>query len=600
MNRKPSKALLKVGYACNNNCVFCHSATHRGSDSSLADMEPKIREAASLGARMLVLSGGEPTIRPDLLQIADLANASGMDLGLVTNGRMLSYPKLRDQLLHRRLGYVYISLCGPDAELHDRHARAKSFDQTIRGLENIAKAVPDATINVVVSAWNVQILKDFVYLAASLSPFRLKFSNLEPEGAALFDFAGLVPPIGRATEAVGAAVEKSRREHPEMEIAVDGFPLCLVDGYEELESGLREDGFFIMSEAFQAGWYPVDDRNRVFGEGCQSCSLRRRCRGVFKQYLKQRGADELRPVSRLSPNSFNFAPVSEPEALSLDSCAILTGQSHPPDPVRGIAFEEEPGKVVRFAATTRDFSDETIGHVVRDLGQVYLDRAEHAELSNFASELEKLSLDATCDTCPKRPLCGGVWRIGPDSSFGRARDIVSGLLAGLEGRVLEVGCGPRPDTSAFQSALGAGRLEYLGIDPRAATGETAAGVKLVSTTLEDFNWTGPPFDSVVALRSLNHLRSFPEGISKLVDLTAQGGRLILAEDVIFGTVRSREKIARVESRSDLPFEHRSNPYPAEVVSLLTDLGMKTAEQHLPQETASTLWVLVCERGKGGL
>ncbi len=599
MERKPPKALLKVGYACNNNCVFCHSAPHRGTDSSLAEMQPKIRQAASLGAGMLVLSGGEPTIRPDLLQIAGMANAAGMDLGLVTNGRMLSYPRLCDQLLERRLGYVYISLCGPDAALHDRHARADSFDQTIQGLENVARAVPDTTINVVVSAWNLQILNDFVQLAASLSPVRLKFSNLEPEGNALLDFAGLVPPLRRAAEAVVAAVERARTEHPQMEVAVDGFPLCLIDGHLELESGLREDGFFIMSEAFQPDWHPVDDRNRGFGEDCRSCSLRRRCRGVFKQYLKHRGAEELRPVSRPAPNSFNFAPAGEPESLDLDACPVRSGNRPPPDPIRGILLEAGPGEVLRHATTTRDFSDETVGEVVRHLGQVYLDRSGHAELADFASELVKLTPAAACQACPQRPLCGGVWRPGPDASFRRAREILSGLLSGLQGRVLEVGCGRNPDTAAFQPALQEGRVEYLGIDPLAHSGEPAAGMRLLATTLEDFQWTGPGFDAVVALRSLNHLHSLPAGLAKMASLAAAGARLVLAEDVVFATVRSRQKLEQIESRQDLPFQHRSNPFPSEVVPMLTELGLTLTASYLPQETASTLWIMVCEKERGG-
>ena len=592
MNSKPTKALLKVGYACNNNCVFCHSAPHRGTDATLKQLETKIREAASLGAEMLVLSGGEPTVRPDLLQIADLVIACGMQLGLVTNGRMLAYEKLSRQLQERRLGYLYVSLCGPDAALHDRHSRVESFDQTIAGLKNCVKQVPESSINVVVTAWNKGILKNFIHLSRTLSPIRLKFSFIEPEGNALTGFEELVPPLAEAAEAVVAAVESAP---PHFEVAVDGFPLCLLGDHLHREAGLREDGFFIMSEAFQDEWYPVDDRNRDFAAACASCSLRRRCRGVFKQYLKHRGADELRPVELFSPNSFNFAPQAEPEELDPRSCSILAGEVHPPDPVRGIALEEQPGRIRRYAADTRDFSDETIRHVVRDLGQVYLDRSEQAELTDFAGELEKLFLAPTCTVCPKRPLCGGVWQQGPDSSFEKARKVLSGLLSGLEGRVLEVGSGPRPDTGAY------GRLEeYLGIDPRAAEAEPAPGVKLVATTLEGFDYAGPPFDAVVAVRSLNHLGSLAGGLAKLVDLTAAGGRLLLAEDVVFGTLRSREKLARVESRSDLPFEHRFNPYPEEVVSLLEDLGVRIIESHPPEETASTLWVVFCEKDKSRL
>jgi hypothetical protein len=340
----------------------------------------------------------------------------------------------------------------------------------------------------------------------------------------------------------------------------------------------------------------VDDRNRTFGDECVDCSLRRRCRGIFGQYLKHRGAEELHPVSRPSPNSFNFAPDGEPESLEVDSCPILAGQKPPPDPVRGIALADEPGRIRRLHAASRDFSDETIRHVVRDLGQVYLDRASDLQLTDFSSELGKLVLSATCRACPKRVLCGGVWKERPGSSFEKAQNIVSGLLAGLEGSVLEVGCGREPDTSAYQPALREGRLRYLGIDPRASGDDPG----ILKTTLEDFEWTGPLFDCVVALRSLNHLVSAREGLSKMTALMAAGGRLILAEDVVFSTVRSEERIREIQARDDLPFEHRSNFFPAEVASMITDYGLKIVGEHSPEDTGSTLWILVCQKERGRL
>ena len=71
-SRTGTKALIKVGYACNEHCSFCHTLEVRHIQGSAAEVDQKIRRAAVLGHEMVVLSGGEPTIRPELVHWAGL------------------------------------------------------------------------------------------------------------------------------------------------------------------------------------------------------------------------------------------------------------------------------------------------------------------------------------------------------------------------------------------------------------------------------------------------------------------------------------------------------------------------------------------------
>src|SRR4029077_9619755 len=88
----------------------------------------KIDRAKRLGYSMVVLSGGEPTMRPELLRWAKRIASRGLDLGLVTNGLMLAYPNVTDELIHDcRLEYVYMSLHGGDAKVHGSVVRADTF-----------------------------------------------------------------------------------------------------------------------------------------------------------------------------------------------------------------------------------------------------------------------------------------------------------------------------------------------------------------------------------------------------------------------------------------------------------------------------------------
>jgi len=137
------KALIKVGYACNEHCTFCHTQDVRHIQGERDEVVAKIHRAKALGHTMVVLSGGEPTIRPELMQWAALVAAQGMDFGLVTNGLVLAYPDVVDRLCASRLRYVYMSLHAGEVNAKGRGARGEGLSFELRARKLM---VPDPHI----------------------------------------------------------------------------------------------------------------------------------------------------------------------------------------------------------------------------------------------------------------------------------------------------------------------------------------------------------------------------------------------------------------------------------------------------------------------
>ncbi|MCK5845788.1 MAG: radical SAM protein, partial [Victivallales bacterium] len=94
------KILLRLGYSCNNECVFCHSRDRRfkNADQGTDLITLRIEAAAEAGVDMVVFSGGEPTIRKDLFELCARAQSVGLEVGLITNGRMLYYKDYAERL----------------------------------------------------------------------------------------------------------------------------------------------------------------------------------------------------------------------------------------------------------------------------------------------------------------------------------------------------------------------------------------------------------------------------------------------------------------------------------------------------------------------
>jgi len=147
----------------------------------------------------------------------------------------------------------------------------------------------------VVTRANLDHLDGLEDLLRPFAGLRLKYSMVEPKGAALARFEEVVPPLDEAAARVGAAVRRGQDRC--LDLAHEGFPLCLVgEGLAGLACGLRSEGFAWMSEADEDDFFPVDAKNRLLPPCCEECSLRRACPGVYRQYLARREVPQLRPV----------------------------------------------------------------------------------------------------------------------------------------------------------------------------------------------------------------------------------------------------------------------------------------------------------------
>ncbi len=121
---------------CNLTCLHCYSisaAIDFPGELSTAEVLGVMDDLKAFNVRALILSGGEPLLRPDLFEIAARGKALGFYLGLSTNGTLIDAPLAR-RIAHAGFDYVGISLDGL-WQTHDRFRRkAGAFDKSLAAL----------------------------------------------------------------------------------------------------------------------------------------------------------------------------------------------------------------------------------------------------------------------------------------------------------------------------------------------------------------------------------------------------------------------------------------------------------------------------------
>lgn len=591
------KALIKVGYSCNDNCTFCHTLEVRHIDGTNEEVHRKIERAKRLGHTMVVLSGGEVTIRPELYEWAAHVASLDMDFGLVTNGRLLAYPEAVERLLALRLKYVYMSLHGGTPKIHNLLVRSDAFEQTYGALKNLTGKGLDLTVNCVVTRQNLQHLRGVVDAMLPYPDAVLKFSMVQPKGGGDKHFARLTPSVTevgeRVTDAIRYGLEQTGGKGPALRH--DGIPLCHLPGLEDRYDDLKTHRFWTMVEIGEPDFFPVDDKAKVQPESCGDCALRGPCPGLFIGYRESFGDEEVRPVTRRPrSNSWNYVYEGLVPQPSDGRCPILVDGITPWDRGRHL-FVRHNGRVARFRTLSRDFSDWEMESVKHDLGQVYLDVSRKDAPDDFARDLVQLRRSADCAPCPERDFCTGMFEPLLEDVFGRDDARVRELLSSLGGDVLDVGCGEGPYEDVLAPRAASGALRYTGIDPDAPRIDTLRRrwpwATLEVGVAEDLAERAPAsFDHVLVLRSWNHFADPARSLEGICRLLRPGGTLLVVDNTAFGLARTRTQASRGEG-SRAAFEHYRNDRAADAQRLAEPLGLELLERREVGPDTSNQWLL---------
>lgn len=300
---------LKVGFACNNRCVFCAQGDRRAREAAapLDVLVGRLR-AAGRPPGGLVLTGGEPTVRRDLAALVAAARGLGYrPIQLQTNARMLCYPGLVERLVRAGLTEVSPALHGPCAEVHDALTRAPgSFDQTLAGIDRCLDAGLPVITNTVVVTGNLEHLAATIVRLVEGGVRQAQLAMVHPVGAAA-GAPDVVPRLERAAPFVQAAVRAGRARGAR--VVVEAMPPCLLGDVADaaVEARIPETVVVDLDGARRdfSAWRRVEGKRK--GPRCASCRLASACEGPWREYGELHGWAALEPIDYGStpPSSSN-------------------------------------------------------------------------------------------------------------------------------------------------------------------------------------------------------------------------------------------------------------------------------------------------------
>jgi Fe-coproporphyrin III synthase len=130
---------------CNSRCVSCDWWKQTGADDlSLDEIADVARALPALGTRMVVFSGGEPLLRPEVFAAAQLFRAQRLTLHLLTSGVLLE--RFADRVAEH-FAEVIISLDATTAPLYEQIRGVDALAVVGRGVARLRRGAPQIPLS---------------------------------------------------------------------------------------------------------------------------------------------------------------------------------------------------------------------------------------------------------------------------------------------------------------------------------------------------------------------------------------------------------------------------------------------------------------------
>jgi heme b synthase len=322
----------EVTRQCNLSCLHCRASAGSGpypDELSTTEGRLLLEQIREVGQPVVILTGGEPLLRPDIYELARYGHDLGLRMVMAVNGTLLDKEKA-GRLKESGIQRISISMDGATAERHDFFRQVQgAYNGILKGVEAARSVDLEFQINTTVTRLNLQELEKIQKKAIQLGAVAHHIFMLVPtgRGRALTDqtisageYEKTLSWLVKSKEEIPLSVkatcaphyyrilrETARQDGKEITFqshgldavtrgCLGGAGFCFVShvgqvqpcGYLELDSGqIRKQGFREIYETSPV-FLAIRDKNQYSGK-CGRCEYFRVCGGCRARAFEATG-----------------------------------------------------------------------------------------------------------------------------------------------------------------------------------------------------------------------------------------------------------------------------------------------------------------------
>lgn len=277
------KRWISITGLCNNNCLFCLDKERPDKyHKNKEEIKKEIHAAREQGCTKLILSGGDPTIHPHIIEFVKYASELGFSkIQVITNGRMFASKHFTKEIIESGLHEVTFSIHGFNSTIHDELTQVPgSFKQIKQGVKNVRETDSSMIINTdtCVTLKNyVHMPKIIKYIVDVLKINEVNLMTMVPQGNAweykkdiMCEYEHIAPYV---KEVIDFCIKRN------VVLWLSRFPAEFLEGQEEF----IEDPYKLVDDVRGRLDMLKDTTNpKCKGERCNYCCLKNICDKFIK------------------------------------------------------------------------------------------------------------------------------------------------------------------------------------------------------------------------------------------------------------------------------------------------------------------------------
>ena len=209
----PNSVVWLITARCNLSCIHCYTSRFKGlGELSTNDALRLIQEIAEIGIRHVSISGGEPLIRKDLIQIIKELKNRNISCSIVTNGTLLN-DYIANFLYHNDI-FVYVSIDAPYREVHEKIRGRNTWKLLMKGIDILKHHGIDFATVMAINKVNVKHVENYVKYAENIGSLFACIIPVMPSGSAKSDivlskdeFIGAMRKVDKVANELGYEVD---------------------------------------------------------------------------------------------------------------------------------------------------------------------------------------------------------------------------------------------------------------------------------------------------------------------------------------------------------------------------------------------------------
>lgn len=176
----PIYAGLKIIERCNQNCKHCWAGKSKKEPYSLSDFKKAIQVLHQFNIFHLTITGGEPLLHPDWLEIIKFAKDTIGTVELFTNGTLFTNENIKQlSNIFEECDFVQISLDGLE-NTYKIQRQSNLFNRLITNIQKLVSNKLNVRLNMTITHFNIDDMIEVYHLANFLGVTAISFSPVYP------------------------------------------------------------------------------------------------------------------------------------------------------------------------------------------------------------------------------------------------------------------------------------------------------------------------------------------------------------------------------------------------------------------------------------